>query len=197
MNSCACTSVDVAPPRRYLNSFSLQVLADDLPDRAHIYPGAGVIQVSGPWWKTLDVAEQAAVLAHERAHEENQRETCESCTDMRAGAIMRHEGWSRDIVVDAFRNTVRSREAGANAGRGWDATDRAIEAGVAMRGINGTVEPSDAPTLETQNGAVDPSAAPVVVDADGAAFMDSKAASGLTLLVFVVIVVCCARYCTK
>ena len=194
--SCACTSVDVAPPRRYLRSFSLQVVAADLPDRARIYPGAGVIQVSGPWWATLDDAERAAVLAHERAHEENQRETCESCTDMRAGAIMRHEGWSRDIVVDSFRKTVRSREAGKSAGRGWDATDRAIEAGVAVSGIAGNA-PSESPSLEEQNGAVDPGAAPVVVDAEAGAFSDSKAASGLTLLVFVVIVVCCARYCTK
>ena len=150
-SSCgSCGAVDTRPPERSANAFEIQHIEGGLPDKARIYPGTGTIQVGAEWWASLNSVQRACVLAHERAHEEDARERCEECIDARAGAILRHEGFSRTAVVDGFNSTVQSRQSGKAAGQGWDQCDEAIRTGMVGKfdsfaggGASGTFEQSD------------------------------------------------------
>lgn len=142
-------SLDVtSKPKRPLGAFEVQVinagdevknpvtgeLEPPLDDKARIYPGTGVIQVNGEWWRKLSNLEQKAVLLHEQAHDEDPRNNNEGDMDERAGAMLRHEGVSRAAAVAAFAAVVEGRRTSHTVGRGWDLADAAIRGGRALEG---------------------------------------------------------------
>lgn len=135
-SACSCGDVDIAPPRRPLGALEIQILPENLPDKARVYIGSGVMQVGGPWWDGLNEHQKVAVVSHELAHEENPTERCESCIDGRAGAMMRHFGFSRDAVKNGFAGMTSSRNSARAAVEGWDAAESAIAAGVAVRAFD-------------------------------------------------------------
>lgn len=132
---CSANQIDVRTPKRPLGALEIQILPENLPDKARIYIGSGVMQVGAPWWDSLDDTQRAAIVSHELAHEENPKELCEPCLDMRAGAMMRHFGYSRSAVSHGFSGDAApsSRNASANAVKGWDAADAAINDGTHVR----------------------------------------------------------------
>lgn len=125
---CACPS-DAALGRAPELTESSLVIEElpELSEKARIFPNTGFVQVDGRWWGKLSAVQRHAVLAHERAHDEDV-EACEECADARAGAIMRHESIGERAAVDALASVVSSRHnAGANVLKGWRAADAMIK----------------------------------------------------------------------
>lgn len=92
-----------------------------------------------PYWDTLNDAQKAAVLAHERAHPEIGMDvSCEGCADKVGGYLMRAWGYGPDVVQRSFHSLNVQREQdhgtiGANASEGAYAAERAL----AARGLLG------------------------------------------------------------
>jgi len=138
--ACDCGSESIgAPPFAARASYRVEVVPD-LPGKARVYPGTYHIQVDTGFWGALSAIERAAVLAHEIAHDEAPHR-CERCTDARAGARMRHEGYSRAAVAEAFAVVVKHRRAFENAVLGWTMADAQIRGRASWTsGLQGRVE---------------------------------------------------------
>lgn len=96
-------------------------------------------RIDSPYWATLDDAQRAAVVAHERAHPEiGMKVNCEGCADKVGGYYMRAWGYAPAVVQHAFSSLRVQRrqdhgEIGANAAAGAQAAER----GLAARGLLG------------------------------------------------------------
>jgi hypothetical protein len=106
-------------------------------EKARVYPGTGRIYVNPTTWAAWDNVQKAGVIAHERAHDENPSENSETAIDRRAGAIMRHEGYSRAAAMRALSSVVQGRATERAVAEGWDAADREL-GGNGPRSADGT-----------------------------------------------------------
>lgn len=135
-----CNPSIAAPPRLPASSFRIDA-GGSVPGKAATVPGGPpVIQVDRAFWARLTERDRAALIAHEVAHHEDPK-ACEPCTDQRAGARLRHEGWSASDVAAAFGRIVGGRPAARYALEGWKAADAVIRQRAAeVAGLANTAE---------------------------------------------------------
>lgn len=124
--SCGCSHEAIGSrPVATRSSYTIQELPTLQHIKAQIFPGTFTIQVNAAWWRALPSTQQAAVLAHELAHDEDPS-ACERCADARAGARLRWEGLSARAAVDAMRAVVQGRRTADSVLFGWQVADETI-----------------------------------------------------------------------
>lgn len=82
-------------------------------------PGVNRAQVFRPLWDRLDDATRLAVLAHETAHAEADRD-CEACADYGMGALLRRWAPANGLFsIDSFARLVPRRRVIRHAREGF------------------------------------------------------------------------------
>jgi hypothetical protein len=114
------------------------VIVEDVPEvakqRALTSADGITTRIDSSYWRTLNDAQKAAVIAHERAHPCIGMEVaCEGCADKVGGYFMRAWGYCPAVVRQSY-STLRVRR---DLGHGDIADNAAVGARFAERGLAG------------------------------------------------------------